>query len=494
MVGVLACVLVAYGQWIQPYRLQSQYVSMAEGLEKEYGLAVGRSDREQFELGSALDLCYERLNGLGPEEVGLWEKAQFYTEHAADLTQRLKAFEGDVELREKLVSQAAGFSAKSAELFVALSDQDSEHFRDANLWLAQRALDGGVNFLEIEQIISKLAECVRLDPEDTQVRMVLARVMVQQAWQSSLRELVYVPNQETLREAWKVANEAPGESADWLAFQLEILVHLDVQKALELVDSESTGLQDVHGIQPVDCVRGDWERVEAVAFNQLKSLGVEADEERRKLAVRTSRMISRMLLSKLPGADGAWCSRAPRAMKIASQLDPSSVEISSLLWRCAEQHAGLGNSVSPEFIESLLISHDSDLRFLVLALSNALRGLPEDAALYLGMASKSDPMLLERLAQLVIWYVARDDRHYTAWQSLLDGACEQNADLGSVYFAYGVLHFTHQEFDKALEKLERAQTLLGNLPAITQLLKQCRSQAVGAGSADLVPEEANGTT
>ncbi len=481
VVAVVAVALFGFGYGVLPGRLPTQYQSLLESYQSEYLQAKSLDNRRLFRLASSIDLCFARLEAMGGVQgEALWQRADFYQSHAKELQARLEDFVGPVELREKVETQLAEFQNKHREIVETAAADDSPYFRDANLWLARRLL-GSSHYQDDagKKLRERLSRSLEQRPADDECRIALTELLVEAAWRMKPTEPKLDVNLPTLRRALEVAQGITDKrSAKRVQLECEILVHLEPQRAIAasqgFVASEAKTGADTERLAPdifIGCVRGDWRSVQTAVVKELSTGG---EGERVQVFRRMwARAIGRLMVSKLSTADGKWCSACPQGLRLALQMDPAAEELSALTWQVAAQHAGAAESLPAVLVESLLIGDVQEFRYLVLAISNAIRQQPEDAKTYLGLAGSA---ALPVLANGAIWYVQHDDQHYEVWQELLEASVQQDAQLGVSWFALGVIKLRREQFAEAVQSLTRAEELLGKRPSIESMLDAAKER------------------
>ncbi len=519
LVLMLPAGLVGYAYWILPQRLPEQTSHLLRTSLQAYDSAVAEKDSASriSRLAATVDLCFQRLELLDPSAVDAWQRVAFYGRHAAHLRDQVK---NETQVPE-LEQQAEFFGAKHAQLMAQLARVGSTHFRDANLWLLRTQFDSLDPPRDLARQVGNLNKILDDDPGDDEVRTLLASSFIEQAWLEHIDQVGFGPDLPKLDRALtilgipldparqldnaqistaeistqagnaqlKVSSEKNAvDSASKQMIMLNArltsqrdlilaaLAHIDPSRAIELAQAYSEDpLPSGYGVDHVDCLLGRWSRVEGQVTQELahQQLGGAI---RQAFLLRASRQIGRILLSPLAAQNAQWCAQAPQAVALLLRLDPGSPETSSFLWNAALQHAGQASMVPAELVQAILVGNVPEASYLLLTLSNAIVGASDEGKRYLEFAAKRNPMALDRIASVGLWYVFRDDAYLDSWQSILECVVSLEVDNGSAWFALGTIHFRRGRFEAAGAALKRADELLPETDALQAMLGQCTAE------------------
>ncbi|MEM8736192.1 MAG: hypothetical protein AAGG44_18320, partial [Planctomycetota bacterium] len=109
------------------------------------------------------------------------------------------------------------------------------------------------------------------------------------------------------------------------------------------------------------------------------------------------------LYSRLGESDSNWNSNAAEGLDLALELYPNLPQLTTVLWDLGASHAETSEAFTDDFVESILVS-SSKHRFLVLAISNAMRDSVDTALNYIRFArDAAEDETYFRLANIAIW-------------------------------------------------------------------------------------------
>ncbi len=182
-----------------------------------------------------------------------------------------------------------------------------------------------------------------------------------------------------------------------------------------------------------------------------------------------------------------WADDASSGVLLAAQLGAHLPECSELLWECARLQAGQGTErpLVPAAIPQAIMSGQSGwLKHSLAALSATLDGQASVAYSHLQLLSRSQdsPPLV---ARVVLWRVQvltaeqsasvgelnqQSLEELSRWRELLRGVVKLEPENGLNWFVLGTLQFQTGEFAAMRDSLGRASELLGDVPAIEQML------------------------
>ena len=160
------------------------------------------------------------------------------------------------------------------------------------------------------------------------------------------------------------------------------------------------------------------------------------------------------VLSDYARVNSKWCTAAPTAIELVRSLAPGSQELSCFHLVSSEPARQRPTKRNPKplkqlpavLLESVLISNDSQIRYLILAISNAIQGLREDATIYLQLAGRSDPKISQLLSHFCIWYAQRDNSLNRQLISLMQDTQALHVQQGPYHLAMGMLHYGIEEW------------------------------------------------
>ncbi|MEZ6138412.1 MAG: hypothetical protein R3C53_26315 [Pirellulaceae bacterium] len=468
LVVVCSLAFVSYATFIQPDRLPPQYTRLLSEFQAKYEHAD--DIQEQFELGSSIDLCFQRLESMG-SAVDEWQRAQFYDRHLKKLQAGSHLVTQSPDLSKQLKQQAAEFLAKRDQLFLEVANTGTSNFREANLWLVEQFFEETYHEETALRLTKAMQACLLNNDEDSECRIALTRLLIERAWYQGSRLLNLAADPALLAEALTQVNAlSDSHHSERQQLQLQILVQVDVGTAVALANQITQADNDLAMLDLAACIRGEWQSVE----RKLRTLANTSPSANRQRLSQAAKDIGRLLHSSLPSIDSKWCTRCPEAMRLVQRLDPAAPELSSLIWQAAMQHAGKSDDLSPALVETLLIDQTHEFRFLILAISSAIRGDVDVATNYLQIASRSTASVVyTQIGYTALWYAQHDDAFTTAWIELLDRLSADEPNSGVLHLASGVMKFRQEKFSEAKSELLLAKALMGDVAGIGSLIEQC---------------------
>jgi len=182
-----------------------------------------------------------------------------------------------------------------------------------------------------------------------------------------------------------------------------------------------------------------------------------------------------------------WAEDAGMGVLLAAQLGAHLPECSELLWECARLQAGQGTEriVVPAAIPQSIMSGQSGwLKHSLAALSATLDGQAAVAHTHLQLLSRTQgsPPLVARVALWRTQVLSTDDAAPTGeldqptleelirLRELLRSVVQLEPNHGLNWFVLGTLQFRTGEFKAMRDSLDKARELLGDVPAIEQML------------------------
>lgn len=471
IVAAVAIALIGYGRWILPTRLPDRYARLLEEYRLEYADADKLDDAQLLRLASSMDICFSRLDAYGKDSGSLWSRVEFLGQHTRTLKQRLlRAEEG--ALKEALEKQLGIFQDKHQKLIENLASDGSPHTQQANVWLVDQMLRNGFSLDQADAMIDRLEGLNAADPNDS-YRSALADLYWERVWQVASEQGRLPPPIEELHKVQEQLSAM--EPADAISpLRMELQLQLAPQAALSAIQALPPADAEV-SILDEDAFRlavlklaaeGDWLGLRALLASSFSEVSAE---ELSSVRTHLTRMILRPFFGALAKVDSGWCEESPKGLQLALELAPTVPEIMAFVWQLACQHAGREVTLSEELLETILTSESSQ-RYVVLALSNALRG--NSAANYLSFASSRDPSAIPRLAHIALWRTSlesQDDDQ--ALLSLLKemASVEENA---TTWLALTRIQIRAEDYPQAASSLSRLEKILGEKTEVTRSLQK----------------------
>ncbi len=172
---------------------------------------------------------------------------------------------------------------------------------------------------------------------------------------------------------------------------------------------------------------------------------------------------------------------------LAVQLGMHLPECSELLWECARLQAGQGSEhaqVPAAIPQSIMSGQSGWLKHSLAALSATLEGQATVARTHLQLLSRSrgNPPLVARVALWRTQMLSAGDAAATSERNpqqmtelnqlreLLGSVVQLEPDNGLNWFVLGTLQFQTGELEDMRRSLDKARVLLGDVPAIEQML------------------------
>ena len=205
-----------------------------------------------------------------------------------------------------------------------------------------------------------------------------------------------------------------------------------------------------------------------------------------------ARTVCRLVVS--PFANAA--EDADLAILLAAQLAPHLPETAELIWECARLQAGQESErvhLPDSVAQAMMAGQSGWLKHSLAALTATLEDKPNVASTHLQLLNRtqSNASLVARVAlwrsQLLAMPEAASDtaeqaetepteeresrqRELKRLIELLNSAVQVEPESGLNWFVLGTLQFRAGEFDNTRTSLTKAQELLGQVPAIEQML------------------------
>lgn len=524
-VAMVAVLLAGYGRWILPSKLPSTYSTALEEYRSEYDAAQAKqlTPAKLVELGSAIEICYSRLETLG-YEIDEWERMQFLKGHIDKLRQLRSstANEGmsndttrggpnqddgsqggpSQDELDELGQQLSKCTEKYDKLVARLASVDSPNAIPVNLSLASKLLEKGYTPDEGESLIGTLQELRARATDNVELALALALLQYEKVWFDAERAGALPPSQAAFAEVSSILQGVPDELPEAQRLKAELMVFMQPESAREhAADLVATILQEqslnenLSTVLLAHAIQGQWGEVRSLLSQKF---AIASPAEQLKLRMETARSAMRLLFSQLSKVDGAWCSSSADGLQITIELYPSCRELNIFIWQAALQQAKVAESLPAELVEAILISSSSQ-RYLILAVANALKDAPEVAKNYLGFARQQDPQAIQRLASLIWWRFSTSPQvaeQYIDLQadesSSLAGASQSGKDLqesqaqllgslldsalefeesGLGWLALARTQLIQQKYEAAQASLEESRKTMGDNEVLTAMLK-----------------------
>ncbi len=486
--AAFAITLAAYGKWVLPANLPDYYSEMlAEqvSLYEEATEAGSLSGRALLEQGSAVDICYARLEGLGITTEP-WQRLEFYHTHLERL-KRVNPESLPEDVREDFHNMIGKYSDKLDRWLTILAAPESPHARDANLFLARNILQRKTVNVESEAIVSRLAELAALSPNDSELNS--ARVILENAvfWADTERNGKLPPDRSTLETLYRDMLNLD-RTPDEFQSQFELLfltaqsftegtqASSSARAIVEQIDADQSLIANFVHYTVAQMVLGDWKAVQSLISQKFS---IAEDSEKAELRLSLTKHAARLFYSRLT-EDPQWCTNCPIGLDLAALLNPNDNYLQALIWQLSEQHAGVKQHLPAELLESVLIS-ESPQRYLILAISNALRADYDTASKYVDFGLNGDPQIVSRIANLVLWQLATtpetlETESLEPWIEQLAGKHEN----WLAWLALARLQISGEDFQGADASLQQLSQLIDNEAIKSALRREIDAAALGS--------------
>ncbi|MCR9296125.1 MAG: hypothetical protein NXI32_25695 [bacterium] len=516
-VACIAMLLVGYGKYILAPSLPARYESELESLRSQYNSGV-ESTRRLLEIGSSIDLCYSRLESMGVARDA-WERFQFTQDYVRQLKERAPTVESP-EDGDELKVQLSKFVDMQERMLARLSAPESPYAKQANLLAAKQLLSSDYQPVVAQSVRQGLEAVLKENGTDDELRLTLAQLAFEDAWWWAQRSGAFPPEPARLQTVSDYLRDLPLTEPEAAQLHLEWLAQTDAERAQQAAAdmlqeiAEGRSLNDwLANAIVAHAIGGDWGNVRSLLSQKF---ALADPEEQLQLRKSVSKSCLRLLFSKLATDIADWRVQVEQGLRLAIELYPTAFEIHAFDWELARRHAGLESPLPEDLVEAIMISESSQ-RYLVLAMSNALRQLPNKATPYMQLAKQSDPFTVSRLANLVLWQNSTADAsgsndgepdpaatagvaqatasaeqaanrraEVARLKPLLEDAVEEDDAVG--WLALGQLQLSAGELAAAKESLKKAEQVLGPSDLISAMLKMVESQQILSGS---LPEESS---
>ncbi|MCA9130793.1 MAG: hypothetical protein KDB22_27090 [Planctomycetales bacterium] len=224
----------------------------------------------------------------------------------------------------------------------------------------------------------------------------------------------------------------------------------------------------------IDC---DWKEVAFLLARQNTT-------NDRAVRHSTAELICRLSTSRLLSESESWRAKYISGLALVLQLEPYMPEFSELLWRCSVAKAYPDSEnivVSPELPTAIASGASPVLQHTIFTLSSTISGQQELAKTHLQLLLRTGGSSAT-LGSVILWLVRSNDFDSDSELALditqlLQDACALEPKNGINWFALGVLQVKLGSQEQALEALREAQELLGELPAIEEMLSAAKQLA-----------------
>ncbi|MFN3190752.1 MAG: hypothetical protein ACE361_09540 [Aureliella sp.] len=408
VIAFIAIGTAAYGKWGLRNKMLPQYTELLEQAQAEYD-TIELADTPAQSLihsGSTVDICYSRLDGMGAT-TDPWERLEFYESHVGNLEELASAIGDKPEgPGEETASAIAKFTEKRDRLLERLCNTDSDYKIAANLKVAGQQLDGQFQPAQAQSVLERLVELSSTPELPLEQKAELAKYITQLrfevAWHRAESTGELPPTQSNLDPLWREIDPS------WSNPMLELILASFcapaeasnmAAKVLSTINEERSLNERFKDAIAAHCVQGNWSQLRELLSQKF---AVASREEQFELRFTTARYIGRILYSKLGDSNTQWNSEAAAGLELAFELYPNLPMLNSILWDLGASHAEASEAFSPDLVEAILVS-GSKHRFLVLALSNAIRGSTDASLNYLRFATEASEMETSyRLANIAI--------------------------------------------------------------------------------------------
>ncbi len=490
---VSAALFGVYALQVVRPRLPEEYQRRASSLMDRLEGRSPHPNQSLVETAGELEICLSRLDSFSVQPVDPWRQLETVDRLIQEIRRSPPSTERESEERRKEVLRK--LDQRLGRLIERLRTAGTEDQIKFATWYGRRALRDGTSADGRRQAIDELRR-VAATSRDGGAKMVLARLLIEQAWETALACSDSPPDRALLTEAFEAIetlDEAPAAlSRDSM---LEILVHLDAGRAIELARSSDGTAHPIvrmderwsdhpeklwHALDLRTAILGDWSGVQRELQNAFRSLRYDTAVQRR-IAQATGNQCGRLLLSGLPSRSSSWCTAAPNFVNLAQDLHPASRELACFLWRAGRQHAGIPAGLDDRLIEAILIHPDGSARFLILSISASIRQQPDQALAYLRTGARSDASIFDQVGHIAVWYSSTGEtEHLESWDGMLTRILDEHPDRGIDWLAAGLIAMANGRWDQAETRLKKARQRLGSSPAFDSLMQQVQAGRRGS--------------
>lgn len=508
VLGLTTVAILLGGLYCVPPRLEANYSGRLAAGRAEYQAAIENdaSAAELNHLASQLDIVFSRMVEIdGGSPARYWEWAVFLDEHASNLVQSAAPETGDT--RSDLANQPAVWAAEyrnnARKLLETLAAGKSEYSAGALLRLAELKLEQhfqGLAAMRDTQLGERLTNLLAGMPE-TQAESrdraagLLATLRLESGWGDSPakepagsgdtkpgnRSMLILDRQvlDSVQDLYTTfGHNAESQVHPWRAIGAILRAYGEADEIPNAVSGSSLTAETLWQTRLAEVVLGaidgDWNDV---AF----LLGRKNSDNPAAVRHGLARWVCRLSTSRLAVQDAPWREAYPVGMQLVSQIAPQLPEFNELLWRLASQNAGLvaeSDSLIPaELVAAVAGAQSIPMRHSVLALSSILLDKPQVARSHLQLVQRAGGSLTV-LSQTVLWAVnSTADGDQARLEGLAQMLTELEPDSGFHWFVLGVIEKRAGDYSAAETAFEKALALLGEIPAIEELLSAVRADA-----------------
>lgn len=526
VVGVLAVVVAAYGTLLLPKKLPARYsAALEEKLARLASLKEGDNFGEIRDQAAELDVIYQRLVLMeGYANSRYWQWARFQSEHTGYLRTLLADSQANVpeDLRKELDEQAARFDEQAKATLKQLSVGESE-FRDrASLRLASILYDEGMeefgvaNAMELVNELGGLVEdgdAQLSEVEKREAASLLNRVVLEAAWRNAYGVLAveHLPAELEVEQKLKAGVSLLDQEDTELFRELFSAYGLDYPEIAEVpavpkdsaIDAEAASESktrvnwrtEFSKLQRL-CLKGQWEELSL----QLAKGGTDNDKA---LAAGTARTLCRLLCS-------SWADQQPEeakleiALELVARMGPHLPEFAEVIWACSVSQLDEGGDllnavtadhvtapISKKSVSAISAGSSAMLKHSVFAISNALEDRENVAKSHLQLIKRGGGNL-SFIARAILRHIqvlnvnqarkadvdalvhelTKDNRLVLErLEKLLQAVTLYEKESGLNWFTLASLELKLERLDEAKSAAEQAAKLLGEIPAVDQLLQ-----------------------
>lgn len=481
LAGFLFVFLLLYGRYVVPRHVQSSYEERETTLLALYERNIENSD-DLDRLVDEVDIVNSRLAEMGGGAERYWKWAGFWLRHARVLVEQGSATENN-NVESQVASEIA--DERSLELCSIVANGDSEFAPFAQIEVAELELlrclgnsivldfDGLERGLEkaIEAFSSGAAPVPNVD--SLRAHELLSLLRLEHAWYST-------PGQRLAFEPVCFEAVALQASSGQLTRASGARLVLQAFGFLKPADSEVVSVEggdswtDIFSSLLSASTSGDWSDV-AFQLSRESSWNPEA------VRYGVARWICRLAVSK-KAEDPEWRTKYSSGVQLVSQIAPQLPELSELIWLIAEEHqsepeGAVELRLEPELVQAVIEGRAVALRHVILALSSTLTNRQSVARSHMLLAKRSSGSLA-LLSHVVLGKLNAAETgtvDSATISGLMSVVCELEPESGLNWFVLGVAQQRQGESSAAVEALEKANSLLPNVPAIESMLDSVSS-------------------
>ncbi len=518
--GGLTLALAAYGTWVLPRGLPAYYTKSLERAELAYQDSLDRSTTRNLanldRTAGEVAVIHKRLISLERgEPARYWGLAEFQNKHANLLREKLDDAAASFleNEREELTSQAERYESQARDMLSLLASGESEFQLRAYLRLTRAAYQRGLQSYGVvsaqdrarafAELLFDAASAASLpDDELSEAKLLLVRLQIEAAWQSQPGEtLVLEPERMEQAQSW--ANEflSTRVSADaapdlrWAATE-QLLSAYGTQTSSAPAADPTAVTRFEQGVA-LDVRPGPvWEwtlaEVELLAVKGAWSdIGflLSSPQQSQDMTIRSSmgRTLCRLACSPKAKTDPDYASGFDLALELVYRAAPHVPEFAELIWDAADQHqrwevsdtdipaqdVSHPGKLAPAVVSAVLGGKSAVLKHAVLAISMAMQEKMTVARNHLQLILRSggDLSIISRCILRQFQTGEETDTKLLETQRvLIEMVVELEPKGGLNWFALGNVQAALGNLDEAANSLEKSLELLGDVPAIKDML------------------------